>query len=205
MARPVCHIAQRLAPGAEDGCLPPRLGAWALRHVRGCPRCGEAVRAFGALRGALGALETPSLTPAETEALWRRIHADIAARPAGAWHPLAPLRRARGLAVRRPAAAWAAGAAVAAIALAVFVRFPESRRTLQASLDALTVIQNVEAGSNTSVFVLQTPREKLQVIWVVEPPTPSPSVKSRKEGSKLWQPVPVRAKYALSSSPFPFS
>lgn len=164
-----------------------------------CPRCRAAAELADEVGAALRRLPVPGLAPGEAEALWQGVRRGVMA-PAPR-DPLAALRAARAVAVRRPGMAWVAGGAVAVIALALLARFPETRNTLQAGLNALTVIQRVEAGSNTSVFVLETPRERLRVIWILEPPAAPAAPPPGKEGSELWPSIPAGPLLAAPSLP----
>jgi hypothetical protein len=127
------------------------------------------------------------------------------------------VRGACGLARRRPAALWTVGAAAAALGLAILIHSPTSREKVVAGvsrgLNALTLIERVEAGADTSVFVLQTPKEGLRIIWVVEPrprttldPPPAsgtPGRNPQQKGSEIWPSAPAARPNVASASPLP--
>jgi hypothetical protein len=46
----------------------------------------------------------------------------------------------------------------------------EERMLSQAELNAQTSIERIEAGPSSSVLLLDTPTERLSIIWVIEPP-----------------------------------
>jgi hypothetical protein len=75
----------------------------------------------------------------------------------------------RGLRRRRPALAWAPAAAAAALLVLAPLHIGSDNGVVsQASLNAETVVEWVEPGPATSVFVLETPRQHLSIVWVIE-------------------------------------
>ena len=141
------------------------------RHLARCRICRE-----GGPRLAehLRARSVPAVTAAERERLWRGIRRAIEAEPV--WSLPAIVPRLRGLIRRRPMLAWApAFAAAILLALMPMHTGREERVLSQAALNAQTTIEHIDAGPSTSVFVLETPKEHLSIIWVTEPRWPGRS------------------------------
>ena len=136
------------------------------RHLARCATCREDGAALGA---ALRALSVAPLGAVEQARIRAAIRGELAAPRAG-WLP-AVLPWLRGFARRRPTFAWAAAAAaVVTLVLAPLHIGRETRVFTQAELNAQTWIEHIDAAPSTSVLVLETPKEHLSIIWVMEPP-----------------------------------
>ncbi|MBI4255395.1 MAG: hypothetical protein HY616_10005 [Candidatus Rokubacteria bacterium] len=136
------------------------------RHLARCATCREDGAALGA---ALRALSVAPLGAVEQARIRAAIRGELAAPHAG-WLP-AVLPWLRGVARRRPTFAWAAAAAaVVTLVLAPLHIGRETRVFSQAELNAQTWIEHIDAAPSTSVLVLETPKEHLSIIWVMEPP-----------------------------------
>lgn len=135
------------------------------RHLARCPACREA---RPGLRERLRSLTVSSVTRAEQDRLWRGIRAEIEEGQTRRVSEI--LSRLRGLARRRPMLAWAPALAAAILLLLAPLHLGREERVLsQAKLNAQTTIEQIEAGLATSVLFLETPAERLSVIWVMEP------------------------------------
>jgi hypothetical protein len=138
------------------------------RHLARCATCREDGAAFGA---ALRAVSVAPLSAVEQARIRAAIRGELAA-PRARWLPDV-LSWLRGFARRRPTFAWAAAAAaVVTLVLAPLNIGRETHVFTQAELNAQTQIEEIEAGLDTSVLVLETPTERLSIIWVSEPPAP---------------------------------
>jgi hypothetical protein len=135
------------------------------RHLERCPACREASEPVGA---ALRSLPVPEPTAAERARLWQAIQRGGAA-PRGS-RPGTLAARMRGAVRRQPMFAWAAAAAAVVLLVLAPLQIGQERRVFsQAQLNAMTVIEHVEAARAPAVVVLRTPTERISVIWVVEP------------------------------------
>lgn len=127
-------------------------------------------RQQGARLGAhLRALRVRPMTRLERDRTWAAIAAGT--RPRGS-RVATLLGRLRGVGRRRPVVGWVAAAAAVVLVLAPLHLGFERRVVSQAQLNAQTVIDGLDAPRSASVFVLETPQEKLSIIWVIEPGTP---------------------------------
>jgi len=136
----------------------------AARHLARCSICRESAPW---LAGELRALPTVTLTTAERHRLWQAIRAEVEAEPG--WRVPAILPWLRGLRRRRPMLAWAPVVAAAILLLLAPLHLGREQLLSQAELNAQTSIERVEAGPSSSLLLLDTPTERLSVIWVMEP------------------------------------
>lgn len=136
------------------------------RHAERCALCREAAPRLGArLRG----LAVRPMTGLERDRAWAAIAADT--RPRGSRVTRA-LGRLCGVGRRRPIVGWVAAAAAVILVLAPLHLGFERQVVSQAQLNAQTVIDVLDAPRAASVFVFETPKEKLSIIWVIEPESP---------------------------------
>ena len=136
------------------------------RHLKRCPICREAGRS---LAEHFRDVPTPALTMAERQQIWQGIRTRIEERRVRRVPSI--LSWLRGLERRHPVLAWAPAVAAAILLLLTPLHLGREKRVFsQAELNAQTAIEHIEAGTATSVFVLETATEHLSVIWVTEPP-----------------------------------
>ena len=141
-----------------------RPGAREARHLTRCAACREAAPVLGV---ALRTLPAPQLSPGERARVWAAVRRGIEARrrpELGAFLP-----RLRGLVRRRPTLAWAAAVAAAVTLVLAPLHVGRERRVFsQAELNAQTTVEHVDAAPFASVLLLETPRQHLSIIWVIE-------------------------------------
>ncbi len=136
------------------------------RHLARCRTCREADAVLGPqLRGTV----TPSMTQSEADRIWRAVRIQIAEQRR--FGLTAMFEWIRGTGRRRPLLVWASVAAVLFLVLVPLHFARDGAVFSQAELNAATVIEHVDVATAVSVLVLETPKERMQMIWVLEPPS----------------------------------
>jgi len=135
-----------------------------VRHLARCAACRETAPTLG---GALRAAPVAPLSARERARVWAAVRSGMGAPRGLGLDALLP--RLRGLARRRPALAWAAAvAATVTLVLAPLHVGRERRVFSQAELNAQTTVEHVDAAPSASVLLLETPNQRLSIIWVIE-------------------------------------
>ena len=135
------------------------------QHAQRCEVCREHATPLGAR---LRSLTVRPMTSLERDRAWAAIASGT--RKRNSWLAEA-VGQVRGLSRRRPMIRWVAAAAAVVLVLAPLHLALERDAVTQAQLNASTVVEQLEAPHATSVFVFETPKEHLSIIWVIEPGT----------------------------------
>ncbi len=131
-------------------------------HAEHCAVCREEGPRLGAR---LRALAIQPMTALERDRTWVAVATGTRPRVS---RVAAVLGRVWGVGRRRPIVGWVAVAAAVLLVLAPLHVGFERQVVSQAQLNAQTVIDVLDAPRASSVFVLETPEEKLSIIWVIE-------------------------------------
>jgi anti-sigma factor RsiW len=142
-------------------------------HVASCQRCSTEVRRVGALRGLLQQGLAVSLPAADANVFWDRVEQKIEAHRSSRWRGL---QRIRELFWFYPRLRWIPAAVLGATVL-VFAADRVMRPSVEpggrlAAPDVSrgAVVESVEGGPSSSVFLFSTPDQQLNIIWVQERP-----------------------------------
>jgi anti-sigma factor RsiW len=140
-------------------------------HVVSCGRCAGELQRLQALGERLRSNLAISLPEQDADLFWEKVERKIREAKAPRWWRL---DRARELFLSYPGIAWGSvavvGAAMVLFAAHVILRpLPrQPARVVTVDLSLRTVVESVEGGPNSSVFLLSSPDQQLKIIWVVE-------------------------------------
>jgi hypothetical protein len=136
------------------------------QHAARCTLCREEAPRLG---GRLRSLTVQPMSGLERDRAWVAIAAGTRPRVS---RVATVLGRLCGVGRRRPIVGWVAAAAAVLLVLAPLHLGFERQVVSQAQLNAQTVIDVLDAPQAASVFVFETPEEKLSIIWVIESEAP---------------------------------
>jgi anti-sigma factor RsiW len=140
-------------------------------HVGACANCSAELQRLRALRDELRRGLTVSPSGRDAELFWEKVERKIA----GATSRRRGIPdRAREVFRRYPTLAWGSAAALGVV-IALFAGDLLLRPTIRSTTTGApsdggprTVIESVEGGPNSSVFLLTTPDQQVKIIWVLE-------------------------------------
>jgi anti-sigma factor RsiW len=169
--RPGCAaVLARLGPyldGQLRGARRQRVEA----HVDTCRNCSTELQRLRTLRDELRRGLTVSISRRDAELFWEQVERRIEGAKTARWGIPDRAREAFQL---YPRLLWGSAAALGAVivffAADLLLRPTIQPPTTRAPADGATrtVIESVEGGPNSSVFLLSTPDQKLKIIWVLE-------------------------------------
>ncbi|MCI0408853.1 MAG: zf-HC2 domain-containing protein [Acidobacteria bacterium] len=140
-------------------------------HVASCQRCSAELEQLQSLRKHVRRSLAVSLPDRDADLFWEKVERKIRGARAPRWWALERIRESFW---SHPSAWWASAAALGAAILLFTADFilrpaiPPPTRVGPADAPPRTVVESVEGGPNSSVFLLSSPDQQIKIIWVLE-------------------------------------
>jgi predicted anti-sigma-YlaC factor YlaD len=175
--RPGCASRDRALGAYVDGELQARARRRLEAHLASCRRCAAEVEQLRSLQAQVRRHPTASLSDREAEGFWPAVERKI--REAEVARAQPPDRIGWLLRQRQPLVwgmAAVAGAAVLLVVGELLFRPSISTQPLAPPTEpqSTVIVESLEGGPRSSVFLLSTPDQRLKIIWVREREHSSP-------------------------------